>query len=131
LVERAGAWRQDYSGPTGAQSVLQVMLGDAGIPTLALWAQVPHYLAGGASPPAIRAVLERLRDLAHVSVDLEGLDAQVAAYEHRVEEGLSDRPDVLEVIDAIEAGEDEVDESDLPSGDELASEIERFLRDQS
>ncbi len=64
LVERAGAWRQDYSGPTGAQSVLQVMLGDAGIPTLALWAQVPHYLAGGASPPAIRAVLERLRDLA-------------------------------------------------------------------
>ncbi len=131
LVERAGAWRQDYSGPTGAQSVLQVMLGDAGIPTLALWAQVPHYLAGGASPPAIRAVLERLRDLARVSVDLEGLDAQVSAYEHRVEEGLSDRPDVLEVIDAIEAGEDEVDESELPSGDELASEIERFLRDQS
>ncbi len=131
LVERAGAWRQDYSGPTGAQSVLQVMLGDAGIPTLALWAQVPHYLAGGASPPAIRAVLERLRDLARLSVDLDGLDDQVDAYEHRVEEGLADRPDVLEVIDAIEAGEDEVDETDLPSGDELASEIERFLRDQS
>jgi proteasome assembly chaperone (PAC2) family protein len=131
LVERAGAWRQDYSGPTGAQSVLQVMLGDAGIPTLALWAQVPHYLAGGASPPAIRAVLERLRDLGRLSVDLDGLDDQVAAYEHRVEEGLADRPDVLEVIDAIEAGEDEVDETDLPSGDELASEIERFLRDQS
>src|SRR5215475_8547467 len=36
LVARAGAWRQDYTGPTGAQSVLQVMLGDAGIPTLAL-----------------------------------------------------------------------------------------------
>ena len=131
VVERAGAWRQDYTGPTGAQSVLQVMLGDAGIPTLALWAQVPHYLAGGASPPAIRAVLERLRDLARLSVDLNGLDHQVDAYEHRVEEGLADRPDVLEVIDAIEAGEDEVDETDLPSGDELASEIERFLRDQS
>ena len=72
LVERAGAWRQDYSGPTGAQSVLQVMLGDAGIPTLALWAQVPHYLAGGASPPAIRAVLERLRDLGGLAVDLAG-----------------------------------------------------------
>ena len=49
----------------------------------------------------------------------------------RVEEGLTDRPDVVEVITAIEAGEDEVDESELPSGDELASEIERFLRDQS
>jgi proteasome assembly chaperone (PAC2) family protein len=131
LVERAGAWRQDYSGPTGAQSVLQVMLGDAGIPTIALWAQVPHYLAGGASPPAIRAVLERLRDLARLSIDLDGLDQQVDAYERRVEEGLADRPDVLEVIDAIEAGEDEVDETELPTGDELASEIERFLRDQS
>ena len=131
VVERAGAWRQDYTGPTGAQSVLQVMLGDAGIPTTALWAQVPHYLSGGASPPAIRAVLERVRDLAELAVDLEGLDDQASAYVRRVEEGLTDRPDVVEVITAIEAGEDEVDESELPSGDELASEIERFLRDQS
>jgi proteasome assembly chaperone (PAC2) family protein len=131
VVERAGAWRQDYTGPTGAQSVLQVMLGDAGIPTTALWAQVPHYLSGGASPPAIRAVLERVRDLADLAVDLEGLDEQAESYVQRVEDGLTDRPDVVEVITAIEAGEDEVDESELPSGDELASEIERFLRDQS
>lgn len=133
LVARAGAWRQDYTGPTGAQSVLQVMLGEAGIPTLALWAQVPHYLAGGASPPAIQGVLERLRDLAGLLVDLEGLQQQTDAYSARVEEGLADRPDVVEVIEAIEAGEDdaEVEESELPSADELASEIERFLRDQS
>jgi len=129
LVARAGAWRQDYTGPTGAQSVLQVMLGDVGIPTLALWAQVPHYLAGGASPPAIRAVLERLRDLGGLAVDLAGLDEQSDAYLRRVEEGLTERPDVVEVIQAIEAGE--ASEAELPSGDELASEIERFLRDQS
>ncbi len=129
LVARAGAWRQDYTGPTGAQSVMQVMLGDVGIPTLALWAQVPHYLAGGASPPAIRAVLERLRDLGGLAVDLAGLDEQSDAYLRRVEEGLADRPDVVEVIQAIEAGE--ASEAELPSGDELASEIERFLRDQS
>jgi|1186.fasta_scaffold10836_3 proteasome assembly chaperone (PAC2) family protein len=126
LVARAGAWRQDYTGPTGAQSALQVLLGDAGIPALALWAQVPHYLAGGASPPAIRAVLERLRDLGGLGLDLAALDAQSDAYMRRVEEGLTDRPDVVEVIEAIEAGE-----AELPSGDELASEIERFLRDQS
>ena len=126
LVARAGAWRQDYIGPTGAQSVLQVMLGDAGIPTLALWAQVPHYLAGGASPPAIRAVLEKVRDLGEIAVDLGGIVDQSDAYLQRVEEGLGDRPDVVEVIEAIEAGE-----AELPSGDELASEIERYLRDQS
>jgi proteasome assembly chaperone (PAC2) family protein len=129
LVEAAGAWRQDYTGPTGAQSVLQVMLGDAGIPTLALWAQVPHYVAGGASPPAIRALLAKLRDLGGVTVDLDALDEQAQAYVERVEEGLTERPDVVEVIRAIEAGEAEDEE--LPSGDELASEIERFLRDQS
>jgi predicted ATP-grasp superfamily ATP-dependent carboligase len=129
LVAAAGAWRQDYTGPTGAQSVLQVMLGEAGIPTLALWAQVPHYLSGGASPPAIRAVLEKLRDLAGLSVDLDVLAEQADAYARRVEEGLAERPDVVEVIEAIEAGE--AQEAELPSGDELASEIERFLRDQS
>jgi len=128
-VAGAGAWRQDYAGPTGAQSVLQVMLGEAGIPTLALWAQVPHYLSGGASPPAIRAVLAKLRDLGGLTVDFEGLDDQSDAYVRRVEEGLSERPDVVEVIQAIEAGEAEA--AELPSGDELASEIERFLRDQS
>jgi len=129
LVEHAGAWRQDYTGPTGAQSALQVMLGEAGIPTLALWAQVPHYLSGGASPPAIRSVLERLRDLGGLSVDLAVLTDQADAYVRRVEEGLAERPDVVEVIEAIEAGE--AQEAELPSGDELASEIERFLRDQS
>ncbi len=129
LVTEAGAWRQDYTGPTGAQSVLQVMLGDVGIPTLGLWAQVPHYVAGGASPPAIRALLAKLRDLGGVAVDLDALDEQAQAYVSRVEEGLTERPDVVEVIRAIEAGEAEDEE--LPSGDELASEIERFLRDQS
>jgi proteasome assembly chaperone (PAC2) family protein len=129
LAARAGTWRQDYTGPTGAQSVLQVMLGEAGIPTLALWAQVPHYLAGGASPPAIAAVLEQLRDLGGIALELDPLDEQAEAYVERVEEGLVERPDVVEVIRAIEAGE--TDDEELPSGDELASEIERFLRDQS
>jgi proteasome assembly chaperone (PAC2) family protein len=132
LAAQSGTWRQDYTGPTGAQSALQVMLGDVGIPTLALWAQVPHYLAGGASPPAIRAVLERLASLSGVTLDLEGLDPQSDAYVTRVEEGLAERPDVVEVIEAIESGQGEqTDDADLPSGDELASEIERFLRDQS
>jgi hypothetical protein len=126
LVAEAGAWRQDYSGPTGAQSALQVMLGEAAIPTIGLWAQVPHYVAGGASPPAIRSLLARLRDLAALQVDLSALDEQMLAYANRVEEGLAERPDVVDVINAIESGNEEP----LPSGDELASEIERFLRGQ-
>jgi proteasome assembly chaperone (PAC2) family protein len=127
LVAEAGAWRNDYTGPTGAQSALQVLLGDAGVPTLALWAQVPHYVAAGPSPPAIRALLARLRELGGLRVDLSTLDDQAHAYVQRVEEGIRERPDVVEAIRQIESGT----EQSLPSGEELASEIERFLRGQS
>ncbi len=130
LVAEIGGWRSDYEGPGGAASVLQVMLGGAGIPAVALWAQVPHYVAGGPSPIAIRAVLARLRELGGVQVDLTSLDEQTQAYVQRVDAGLSDRPDVAEVVRAIEADTGDED-APLPSGDELASEIERFLRDQS
>ncbi|MEX2099821.1 MAG: PAC2 family protein [Acidimicrobiia bacterium] len=130
LVAEIGGWRSDYQGPGGAASVLQVMLGGARIPTIALWAQVPHYVAGGPSPIAIRAVLARVRELSGVQVDLTALDEQAQAYVQRVDAGLSDRPDVAEVVRAIEADAG-VDDRPLPSGDELASEIERFLRDQS
>jgi proteasome assembly chaperone (PAC2) family protein len=127
LVAEAGAWRNDYTGPTGAQSALQVLLGEASVPTLALWAQVPHYVAAGPSPPAIRALLARLRDLGGLRVDLSTLDDQAHAYVQRVEEGIAERPDVVEAIRQIESGTEEP----LPSGEELASEIERFLRGQT
>jgi hypothetical protein len=125
LVQEVGALRTDYAGPTGAQTVLQVALGDAGVPTLGLWAQVPHYVSGNPSPPAIRALLGRLREVAGVETELGALDAQADDWVERVESGLADRPDVAELVQAIEAGAD-----DLPTGDELASEIERFLRDE-
>jgi PAC2 family len=124
LAQEAGAMRTDYSGPTGVQTVLQVALGDAGIPSLGLWAQVPHYVSGNPSPPAIRALLERLRDVAGVNASLDGLDAQTDEYLQKVEEGLSERPDVADMVRAIEAQSEE----ELPSGDDLAAEIERFLR---
>ncbi len=127
VVAEIGAWRNDYTGPTGAQSALQVLLGEAGVPTIALWAQVPHYVAAGPSPPAIRALLARVRDLSGVQVDLSTLDDQAQAYIQRVDEGVADRPDVVEAIREIESGS----EPPLPSGEELASEIERFLRGQS
>ncbi|MBM3672759.1 MAG: PAC2 family protein [Actinobacteria bacterium] len=125
LAQEVGAIRTDYSGPTGVQTVLQQALGEAGIPAVGLWAQVPHYVLGNASPPAVRSLLERLRELTGVRVDLSELDDQAESYAEKVEEGLADRPDVADLVRAIEAqGPDEV------SGDELAAEIERFLSEQ-
>jgi proteasome assembly chaperone (PAC2) family protein len=126
LAQEVGALRADYAGPTGAQTVLQVAMGQAGVPAVGLWAQVPHYVSGNPSPPAIQALLARLQEVAGVEADLGRLDAQADAYLAKVEEGLAERPDVAEVVEAIEAG----NEGELPTGEELASEIERFLRDE-
>jgi proteasome assembly chaperone (PAC2) family protein len=125
LAQEVGVMRADYSGPTGVQTVLQHALGEAGIPAVGLWAQVPHYVAGNASPPAVRSLLERLRELAGVQVDLSELDEQAESYTEKVEEGLSERPDVAQLVEAIEA-----ESTEEVSGDALAAEIERFLRDQ-
>ena len=129
LVEETGAWRHDYTGPTGAQSALQVLLGEAGIPTVGLWAQVPHYVAAGPSPPAIRALLARLRELGGVQVDLSvarrpGADLRAAGRRggRRAPRRASRR--------SRRSSRSTGGEPPLPSGDELASEIERFLRGQ-
>ena len=100
--------------------MLQCALGEAGIPSLGLWAQVPHYVSATPSPPAVRALLGKLHDLADIDLDLAPLDAQVDEYTARVEEGLAERPDVAELVTAIE----EQVEGEV-SGDDLAAEIER------
>ena len=123
LAQEVGALRGDYHGPTGLQSVLEVALGDVGIDAVGLWAQVPHYISGTPSPPAVRALLERLRDIALIAVDLRDLDRQALVYAAQVEEGLSDRPDVAGLVEALES----VDEGEI-SGDDIAREIEQFLR---
>ncbi|MEX0663799.1 MAG: PAC2 family protein [Acidimicrobiia bacterium] len=125
LAQEVGAIRTDYSGPTGVQTVLQQSLGEAGIPAVGLWAQVPHYVSGNASPPAVRALLERVREIGGVRVDLTELDDQAESYAEKVEEGLADRPDVADLVRAIEA-----QTADEVSGDDIAAEIERFLREQ-
>lgn len=123
LAEQVGALRTDYAGMTGLQTALLVALGAAGIPGVGLWAQVPHYLAGGPSPPAARALLDRLARLTGITVDLDPLDRTLAEYLDSVEANLAERPEVAGFVEAIEA--------QLPAdvgGDDLIGEIERYLR---
>ena len=122
MTSSAPGLRADYTGITGFQTALLVALQAAGIPGTALWAQVPHYVAGSPSPPAARALLAHLAADTGITVVLDALDEETGAYERRVEAGLADRPDVAELVEAIEAERAE-------SGAELVTEIEEFLRD--
>ncbi|MDQ1533300.1 MAG: hypothetical protein QOF28_1061 [Actinomycetota bacterium] len=126
FAQELGALRADYTGPTGLNTVVQHQLGQLGIPAFGLWAQVPQYVAGSPSPPAVRALLGRLTELAQITIDLGPLDERCNEYRTRVDEGLSQRPDVAELVDRLDAATG----GGMPSGDELVSEIERFLRSQ-
>ena len=82
-------------------------------------------MSGNPSPPAVRALLERVREVAGLRLDLSDLDDEIDAYTAKVDEGVAERPDVAELVRAIEdQTAQDVD------GDAIAAEIERFLRDQ-
>ena len=123
LAQESQPLRADYAGPTGLQTIVQHELSAAGIPTVGLWAQVPQYVSGSPSPPAVRAVLGRLVELFGLDVDLAPLDARCDVYTAKVEDGLSERPDVAQIVAHIDE-----ERAESPSGEELVSEIERFLR---
>jgi hypothetical protein len=125
LAQEVGPLRPDYAGPTGTQTIVQHALGVSGVPTTGLWVQVPQYVAGSPSPPAVRALLARLVELHRIELHFDAIDARSDAYLARVEEGLDARPDVKEIVDRLDR------ETPRASGDELVSEIERFLRSQS
>ena len=124
LAQELAPLRADYIGPTGLQTVVQRTLGEHGVRCAGLWAQVPQYVSGSPSPPAVRAVLRRLVELYRIDLDLGPLDARSRAYTERVEEGLAARPDVKEIVDRI-------DHEQARSDDDLVTEIEHFLRSQS
>jgi len=124
LAQELAPLRMAYGGPTGLQTIVQRALGDADIPCAGLWAQVPQYVSGSPSPPAVRAVLRRLAEVGRLSVDLRAIDSRCEAYITRVDAGLSTRPDVQAVVERI-------DREQVATTDDLVSEIEHFLRSQS
>ncbi len=123
LAQEIAPLRYAYGGPTGLQTIVQRALGDAGVRSAGLWAQVPQYVSGSPSPPAVRALLRRLSEIGRLEIDLRPLDARCDAYAARVDAGLATRPEVQEVVDRI-------DREQTATADDLVSEIEVFLREQ-
>jgi proteasome assembly chaperone (PAC2) family protein len=136
LVERLGLATSRYEGPTGIVGVLHDQCRAASIPSVSLWAPVPHYLAAPPNPPAQLALLERLGALCELDLDLGRLERTAEAWREKVNEVTAADDDVRGYVETLEerfddeAGSDDSWGANLPSGDELASEVERFLRDQ-
>jgi proteasome assembly chaperone (PAC2) family protein len=133
LVESLGLQHSRYEGPTGIVGVLQDACREAGIPAASLWAAVPHYVSLAPSPRAARALCDRLGSLLDVPIDTAELAEAEEAYSEQVTEAVSSDADTAAYVEELERRTDELDleeHENLPSGDTLAAELTRFLRER-
>jgi proteasome assembly chaperone (PAC2) family protein len=133
LVEALGLQHSRYEGPTGIVGVLHDACRQAGLPSASLWAAVPHYVSLAPSPRAARALVERLGVLLGTKVDTTELAEAEEAYASQVSEAVASDSETAAYVEELERRADtveEISEENLPSGDSLAAELTRFLRER-
>ncbi|MFN2608648.1 MAG: PAC2 family protein [Acidimicrobiales bacterium] len=133
MVGRLGLERSTYEGPTGILGVLQDAFGTAQLKSASLWAAVPHYVAATPSPKATLALVRRTADLLSTRVMTAELEQRALDYERQVSEVVATDDDVSSYVRRLEEAADVESASppmELQSGDVLAAELEKFLREQ-
>jgi proteasome assembly chaperone (PAC2) family protein len=132
LVERLGLRSSSYEGPTGIVGVIHSAFQQAGVPSASLWAAVPHYVASAPNPKAALALVRMLEGITGVSVEAAELESAASDYEQQVNAAVQSDPDVQAFVERLErASEDDpldFDPGRLPSGDSIARDFQRFLR---
>jgi len=133
LADKLGLDVSTYEGPTGIIGVLQDRCSARGIEGLSLWAAVPHYVAAVPNPKAALALIRRLEGLSGIAIDGGELEENSERFEEQINEAINFNPEVGEMVARIEAEQaTELDFSpDPPSGDEIANEFQRFLRQRN
>lgn len=136
LSARMGLRPSRYEGPTGIIGIMHDALRSSGVPGASFWAAVPHYVHQLPSPKAAIALVDRTAALLGTKVDTTELQTAAAEYERQVTERVADDEDAAAYVASLEeAAEDDwadpVDTGQLLEGDidDLAAEVERFLRD--
>jgi len=122
-----------YEGPTGVVGVLHDACRQAGIASVSLWAAVPHYVSLTPSPRAAKALCDRLAELLGVPLDTSELEEASRVYMQQVSEAVASDEDTAAYVDELESRADELDrevEGEIPSGESLAAELTRFLRER-
>ena len=130
LVERLGLQASRYEGPTGIVGILHDACKQRELPSASLWAAVPHYVSLTPSPRAALALCERLADILGVEIDVEELREASEGYAEQVTRAVAADSDTQAYVEDLERRADEFDEEDIPSGEALAAELTRFLRER-
>jgi proteasome assembly chaperone (PAC2) family protein len=127
LRERLNLETSQYEGPIGIVGVLAELAMLAGLPTISLWAAVPHYVAQSPSPKAQLALLNRIEELLESPFDTHELAEEAQAWERGVDELATEDPEIAAYVRQLEEAKDT---ADLPeaSGESIAREFERYLK---
>jgi proteasome assembly chaperone (PAC2) family protein len=134
LVDEFGLQLSRYEGPTGIVGVLLDSCRRVGIPSVSLWAAVPHYVSLAPSPRAARALCDKLGSVLGVDIDTTELAEAETSYVEQVSEAVASDTDTAAYVEELEQRADSLDwleeSGELPSGEALAAEIARFLRER-
>jgi proteasome assembly chaperone (PAC2) family protein len=136
LVANLGLSASRYEGPTGITGALHAHCAETGIPSVSLWASVPHYLPGVPSAPAALSLLQTMANLLGGKPDLSVLERTSEEYRQQVSVAVAQDSDLASYVRMLEErydaqkGFEGAPGRNLPTGDDLAQELERFLRDQ-
>ena len=134
LVDELGLQLSRYEGPTGIVGVLLDSCRRVGIPSVSLWAAVPHYVQLAPSPPAAKALCERLAGVLATDIDVTELTEASDEYVEQVSQAVATDTETAGYVEELERRTDSLDwleeSDDLVSGDALAAEITRFLRER-
>ena len=130
IAKRLGVEVSRYEGPTGVLGVIADACLRRGIDAISLWAAIPHYASNSPSPKATLALVNALEDFLEISLPQGDLHADSLEWESEVDELAREDSDVAEYVKALEESKDSALLSDV-SGEDLARELERFLRRQN
>ena len=130
IANRLGVAVSRYEGPTGILGVLADACLRRGLDAVSLWAAIPHYASNSPSPKATLALLNALEDLLEITLPQGELPTQSLEWESEVDELAREDSEVADYVKALEESKDSALLADV-SGDEIARELERFLRRQT
>ena len=141
LIANTDLLRNSVDVPAGMGAVLEHSMHDRSIPALGIWAQVPHYLGTMSYSGATVALLEGLGRVAGLSIDATAARTEAVIQRQRVDQLVANNDEHQEMVRQMERAYDDLSEqrtadsgsapaAPIPTGDELAAEFERFLRDQ-
>jgi proteasome assembly chaperone (PAC2) family protein len=134
MIDQLGFEDVAYEGPTGVLGIFHAVCRERGMSAASLWAAVPHYAAAVPNPKAGLALLRRLEGMIGIAVEASELEEAATAFEQQVTQAVAANPEIKEMVERLEEQQDEVagfTTEDVPSGDAIAQEFQRFLRQQN